>query len=450
MVPRSAPIDRRAQRKSSFRRCYSSGLATHPPPSKRSMQITFSSYERRPCPGFSGTRLTLPPRLVALVSFVSVMSLSAYTQTVTLPNAAGEESVKLPEFRITENPSNPYQSNQALSTSRVAMSIQDIPQTISVVPHELLEDSLAGRMLDAAKYVTPIVESTLPYGGDRYQIRGFQVSQEFIDGTNLSGADGYSMSLAPYNIERIEVIKGPNAILVPGGSPGGVMNPITKSPLGKNAATVNLQVAEYFGNIVNFDVNRVLDANGKMAARVVAAVWKNNYYIKNQFRNGYELAPSFSIQFSPTQKLTLKADVVQNRETNLGGLPIDPSVGSDGYARIAPGLPRNWSFGNETDARHRATERVSAELLSTLGEHVTSRLYVMGDHIRRIDVGGTSAAISNLPGGGGIRNPYTGKYEPGVIWTEDNSGSTATAPSSTVTPPDPSSYIYSPQNGQID
>jgi iron complex outermembrane receptor protein len=46
---------------------------------------------------------------------------------------------------------------------------------------------------------------------------------------------------------------------------------------------------------------------------------------------------------------------VQNRETNLGGVPIDPNVGSaNGYAQIAPGLPRDWSFGNETDARHRA------------------------------------------------------------------------------------------------
>ncbi len=42
------------------------------------------------------------------------------------------------------------------------MDIQDIPQTISVVSREFLEDTMALRMLDAAKYVTPIVENTLP------------------------------------------------------------------------------------------------------------------------------------------------------------------------------------------------------------------------------------------------------------------------------------------------
>ena len=104
--------------------------------------------------------------------------------------AAKEEAIALPQFTITEKPNGRYQSGQALSASRIAMAVQDIPQTISVVPREFIEDSAALRMLDAAKYVTPIVENTLPFGGDRYTIRGLQVSAEMIDGTILSGADG--------------------------------------------------------------------------------------------------------------------------------------------------------------------------------------------------------------------------------------------------------------------
>jgi iron complex outermembrane receptor protein len=397
------------------------------------------------------SRLAL--RLTAAVFTWGVASL-AHAQTATANSAdpKNDETVNLPKFEITASETNPYQSQQALSSSRIAMAIQDVPQTISVVPKELIEDSLSGRMLDAAKYVTPIVESTLPFGGDRYQIRGFQVSQEFIDGSVISGADGYSMSQAPYNIERIEVIKGPNAILVPGGSPGGVMNPITKSPIMKNQGTVNLELAEYFGNSFNFDVNRVISQEKGMAARLVFAIWRNDYYIKNQTRNGYELSPSFSFQLSPTQKLTIKADFVQNRETNLGGVPLDPSVGTNGTAMIARGLPRNWSFGNDADNRHRSTDRISAELLSTLGEHVTSRLYIMADEVRRIDVGGTSASISN--GGGGSRNPFTGNYEPGVNWNtaaynNDTTGTVALT-GTAVPVTDPSTWVYTRNNGKVD
>ena len=382
---------------------------------------------------------------------VSAIGLAPFVSAQTAaPAKPKDEAVLLPQFTITENPTNPYQSRQALSASRIAMDIQDIPQTISVVSREFLEDTMALRMLDAAKYVTPIVENTLPYGGDRYTIRGFQVSAEFIDGTMLSGADGYSMSQSVSNMERLEIIKGPNAILVPGGSPGGVMNPITKSPFGKNATTLSLSLAQYAANSFGFDVNRVLSADGKMAARLVYSIWRTDYYIKGQYRNGYELAPSFSYQLSPQHKLTLKADFVQNRETNLGGLPLDPSIGGTSYAQIARGLPRDWQFGNDIDTRHRSTERASAELLSTLASNVTSRLYIMADHIRRYDIGGTAAGLTN--GGGGSRNPLTGLYEPGINWNTAAYNATAgvTLVGTPVPVTDPSVWIYTRNNGKND
>ncbi len=187
-----------------------------------------------------------------------------------------------------------------------------------------------------------------------------------------------------------------------------------------------------------------------MAARLVYSLWRTDYYIKGQYRNGYELAPSFSYQVSPAHKLTLKADFVQNRETNLGGLSIDPSVGFNQYARIARGLPRDWQFGNDIDTRHRSTERGSAELLSTLGDHVNSRLYVMADHIRRYDIGGTSAGLTNA--GGGSRNPFTGLYEPGINWNTAafNAAPGVTLVGTPVPVTDPSTWIYTRNNGKND
>ena len=375
----------------------------------------------------------------------------------TAPVAAAadkKEVVTLPTFTITENQENPYRSNQALSASRVAMAIEDIPQTISVVTGEFLKDSQAFRMLDAAKYITPVVESTLPYGGDRYMIRGFQVSHEFVDGAEISGQDGYSMSLAPYNIERIEIIKGPNAILVPGGSPGGQFNPITKSPLMKNQSSVTLDLGQYLTNAVSTDVNYVLSADKGWATRFVAAYWDSEGYAKNQFRTGYMFAPSLLWQPSANTKMILKAEFMVNRETNLGGLPLDPSIGSTGEAVIARGLSRDWSFGGDdrSDARHRATERITYELHSALGEHVSTRLQLMANHVVREDAGGTSAAISGA--GGGSRNPFTGLWEPGVnwntaAWQADTTGTVALA-GTPVPVTDPSTWVYTRNYGAVD
>ncbi len=385
-----------------------------------------------------------------LAAMLTLSVASAFGQAAD----SSKDTIRLPEFTIKEDPANPYVSKQALSGTRVAMAIQDIPQTVSIVTSAFIEDSMSQRMLDAAKYITPVVESTLPVGGDRYTIRGFQVSHEFIDGMVISGEDGYSMSIAPYNIDRVEIIKGPNAILVPGGAPGGQFNPITKSPIMKNQQSATLEVSEYFGNAISTDINRVISANKGVAVRMVAAYWDSHGYQKNSFRRGYEFAPSVSWQLSPTTKVVLKGEFVQNREIAGLGVPIDPSVGSDGYAVIAKGLPRNWSFGSDNDFRHRRTDRVTLEILSTLSEHITSRLMLSGDHISREDQGGTSAAIftpdpvtGSLVAFNPTRNPYTGKYEPGVVWAVDNSGPTAIATSKLVPLPDPSTYVFRRING---
>lgn len=384
------------------------------------------------------------PRATVVALLLSAAAL-APAQTAA---PAKEDVVTLPTFTITETQENPYRSTQALSSSRVAMDLQDIPQTISVVTSDFINDSMSLRMLDAAKYVTPVVESTLPIGGDRYMIRGFQVSHEFIDGAEISGQDGYSASLMPFNIERIEIIKGPNAILVPGGAPGGQFNPITKSPLGKDQTTYTLDLAQYYGTSASLDVNRVLSKqDASVAGRIVAAYWNSEGYAMNQFRTGYMIAPSFAWQLSPNHKLVLKGEFMQNRESIISGLPIDPSVGSDGYARIITGLPRDWTFGDKSDFRHRATERLTAELFSNLGEHVTSRLQLMANHVVREDTGGMGAAISGFST---TRNPNTGKYEPGVVWALDQSGATAIATSTTPGLPSPTSIVFSRTTNSVD
>ena len=393
--------------------------------------------------------LTPPRSLLPAAVAALFLSATGLAQTpATTPSADKKDVVTLPTFTITETPENPYRSTQALSSSRVATDIQDIPQTISVVTSDFMQDSMSLRMLDAAKYITPVVESTLPIGGDRYMIRGFQVSHDFIDGAEISGADGYSASQMSYNIERIEIIKGPNAILVPGGAPGGQFNPITKSPIGKDQTNVTLELAQYYGNAVSVDVNRVISKkDSSVAARLVAAYWNSEGYAKNQFRNGYMIAPSLSWQLSPEHKLILKAEFMQNREAIISGLPIDPSIGSDGYARIITGLPRDWSFGDESDFRHRATERITAELLSNLGEHVTSRLQLIANHVTREDTGGMGAAIAGFTT---TRNPYTGKYEPGVVWALDQSGATAVATSTNPGLPAPTSIVFSRTTNAVD
>lgn len=403
----------------------------------------------KPMNGFTVRRAVLCTGLASLVFG------AAYAQSPApvAEKKEKEEVLTLPQFTVLEDRANPYRSRQAMSSSRVAMDVMDIPQTVSVVTSDFLKDTMSQRMLDAAKYVTPVAESTLPVGGDRYTIRGFQVSHEFIDGMVISGEDGYSMAMAPYNIDRIEIIKGPNAILVPGGAPGGQFNPITKSPVMQDQASATLELAQYVGNAVSTDINRVLSKDHGVAGRLVFAYWNTGGYQPHYFRKGWMFAPSLSWQLSPNHKFVAKFEAVRNDESTALNLPIDPSVGSDGYARVARGLPRDWGFANDDDHRVRETERVTLELYSTLNNYITSRLQLSANHVLREDQGNSTGAIFFPNGSGGFvafnptRNPFTGKYEPGTTWTVDNSGATAVATSTATPIPDPSTWIYRRING---
>jgi iron complex outermembrane receptor protein len=160
-----------------------------------------------------------------------------------------------------------------------------------------------------------------------------------------------------------------------------------------------------------------------------------------------------SWQLSPSTKFVAKAEFVHNDESVGLGQPIDPSVGSDDYAVLARGLPRDWSFGNDQDDRVRETARLTFELLSTLSDHISSRLMLSGDQIIRKDQGGSSASIF-WPNSAGVltafnptKNPYTGKYEPGVTWTVNNSGAFAVATSTATPIPDPSTWVFRRING---
>lgn len=326
------------------------------------------------------------------------------------PSAPGEV-VELSAFSVRDTRASAYAAQEAVSTTRISVPIQDVPQTVSVVTRELMDDTLGNRMLDVAKYVTPVMESSLATGGDRVTLRGFQVSQRFVDGVNVSGVDGYNMASDTTNVERLEVIKGPNAILVPGGSPGGIINQITKSPQFRDSAQLTLTLKEYIGSLASVDVNRVF-AGGKAAVRVVGTAWNSEGYFRDQFRQGWLFAPSITRLFGNGVQFTSKLETLYNKETQGIGAVIDPTVGTStgGYARIIAGMARNNAWGPHTDNRERRETRWINELTFKIGQSTSARLWLMADHAEREDWG----APGGVPTAGfqGNRNPLTGEWEP--------------------------------------
>ena len=137
------------------------------------------------------------------------------------------ETVALQPFKVTGEQVGPYNATDAASGGRVRVNLFDSTQNISVVTRDMFDDVAATRLLDALKYSTGITESTIPNGQDRMTIRGFQVLGSVID--NFSGS--VQQNTDPVLVDRVELVKGPSAVLAPAGVPGGTVNIVTRKPM---------------------------------------------------------------------------------------------------------------------------------------------------------------------------------------------------------------------------
>jgi len=154
-------------------------------------------------------------------------------------------------------------------------------------------------------------------GGSFYASRGFVVSSQLRNGV----AGGVTSTIDAANLEKLEIIKGPSATLYGSAltSYGGLLNRVTKKPYETFGGEVTAAAGSYGFHRVSADVNTPLNKAKNLAFRLNAA-----YNYEDNFQNvGYagfvkNLAIAPSLQFQPTDRLTINLDAEVYRGTNVG------------------------------------------------------------------------------------------------------------------------------------
>lgn len=320
-----------------------------------------------------------------------------------------DEPVRLTPFTVTGAQVGRYQPLEAASGGRVAVALLDAPQSISVVSREVIEDSGGQRLLDALKYSTGVTESSIPGAQDRVAIRGFQT-----DGQRVDNFASYSQAnLDTVFVERIEVVKGPNAVLAPAGVPGGTINLVTRKPyFNRDGGSVMVQLGSFDANRAELDVNQVWGKDKSTAFRVVAADQDTKGFAGNP-RKVYAVMPMFSFRTKGGATLTLQTSLADTNVQNYFGLPLDPTVGTNDYARTLPGVARDFDMF-DTDYRHERRHENRALLTLPLTDTIFARLAVRYAELETETMQMLPALAAALQGGS--VDPRTGIYTPGVIF----------------------------------
>ncbi len=307
-------------------------------------------------------------RAVLIAALVLPLTVSAQTPTAPAAPAVGEV-VMLSPFTVSSAATARYQATEATSGTRVRLSLFDATQSVSVVTRDLIEDISATRVVEAAKYVAGVYESTIPNAQDRTTIRGFQ-----NDGATVDGFSYFSFAnVDPVIVDRIEVVKGPNAIMAPQGIPGGTVNLVSKKPIFANRGSISGQIGQYSSTRGEVDVNRVVSP-GKLAVRVVGAAQDADDYGDHNFHQGFIAMPMVTYRFGPATELTVQAEVYNWRALNFTGIPISLYATSAGHWQTLEGLPRDFSAQRDDITRHQSGQHYRAFFTTSFSDHFSMRV----------------------------------------------------------------------------
>src|SRR3954468_412319 len=180
---------------------------------------------------------------------------TALAQT-TAP-ARKEEVVELSPFEVKPDENRGYVASETLTGTRVATQIKDLPYTVNVITSEFFEDFAMFQLDDSFTQVGGL--TGIDVGGG-FNLRGFVSSSQLRDGFYRQGRYGQT------NIDRVEVIKGPNAGIYGRSSPGGMVNMISKMPQKKEEQKLTVRGGS-FGSLQG-----TLESTGTIGS-------PNTYYI---------------------------------------------------------------------------------------------------------------------------------------------------------------------------
>ncbi|MFA7587971.1 MAG: TonB-dependent siderophore receptor, partial [Novosphingobium sp.] len=169
------------------------------------------------------------------------------------------------------------------------------------------------------------------------------------------------------NIARIEVIKGPAAVLYGRGSSGGLINRVTRKP-GENLASFVLSAGSWDSKRGEFDVGRVI-GNGGAAFRLTGAVERSGSFRQYQFLDRETIAPSLLLRPGPQTEILLQADYLRDERVTDFGIPAYQGRPVD----VAPKTYYGAANARDADTSRSRVSSQSASLIHHFSDTLTLR-----------------------------------------------------------------------------
>ena len=405
---------------------------------------------------------------------IGVASLAAHAAE---PAPAATE---LSTITVKDVADSDYVAPDSATGTKTDTPLIETPMSVIVIPQQVLQDQQA-LTLDR---VLSNVRGVKSGGGEGAQesitLRGFFTTTTFVNGFRLeeysTTGGGTLGGTSLTNVDRVEVLLGPAAILYGRVEPGGMVNIMTKQPEAQFSATVQQLVGSWNHFVTSADLNAPLNADKTLLFRVNASYdtadsWRDTVYSHVGF-----LSPVLTWQISPGTRLSLEGEFRRSIANQDVGqvVPLDPVTSdyvwigrtstvtsnrgktdtSRYFETLSHAINEDWSvtqkYMRALTIVPRSSSDYPADMTLQNGQWFADRSVSVSGSLNKTDAG-----IVDLVGHFGARRiRHTLLVGADYYRTEVNftlgSGSNAVAtpvidPIPDDLTPDPSSFIYLPQ-----
>lgn len=245
-----------------------------------------------------------------------------------------------------------YRTEQTSSATKTNTPLINVPQSVSVLTREQIDDQAIRSVADLVRYVPGVSAGQGEGNRDQITLRGNNTTADFfVDGLR----DDVQYFRSFYNVDRVEVLKGPNAMIFGRGGGGGVVNRVTKGPIIGSTSGVADVTGDTFGSwAATGDVNVDL---GGTALRVNGVYEELDNH--RDFYEGarYAVNPVIGTELAGGIKLQLGYEHVGDDRVTDRGIPSQNGRPLNGFRDTffgAPGVNRTLFEANVVRARAEA------------------------------------------------------------------------------------------------
>ena len=246
-------------------------------------------------------------RYLSLPVVLGSFSVCAFGQDFvsSSPDQAGS-NLDSPDRVVIRGSNIPYYEAETANTAtKTDTPLLDTPQTVTVIPRQLLDDQATLTIPEALSNVGGVNTGGTYRDYDIYSIRGFfGTGFTYLDGLRVDRQSEFQED--PFGLQRIEVIQGPASVLYGQIPPGGLVNLVSKMPQKTNFTNVSVGGGSFNLAETGVDTNGVLNASGSIYGRI-NLLWRQYGNFTDDVDPSQRLlfAPSLTIELGKHTTLTL-------------------------------------------------------------------------------------------------------------------------------------------------